>query len=74
MALSTKDVAAEIGVSPRELRKFLRSADLGVGQGARYAFDSSDIEALRRRFADWRKAKVVLVRFDSDEDSADNEE
>lgn len=68
-ALSTADIANELGTSPRTLRQFLRSASstyTAVGSGARYAFTDADLPTLRNRFAAWNtKGKVVPMTDDS---------
>lgn len=73
MAMSTKDLASEIGVSPRELRKFLRHSGLGVGQGSRYDFDSKDVQRISKRFSSWKsdktKAVVIPDSWNEDENS-----
>lgn len=74
MAASTKDIAAELGVSPRNLRKFLRHAGVGVGQGSRYEFDSADLERIRARFAAWNAGRAKLVRFVDEDEDADSDE
>jgi hypothetical protein len=58
MALSTKEVAAELETTPRTLRKFLRSAGLGVGQGSRYSIEKREIRSLTKRFAAWNEARA----------------
>jgi predicted transcriptional regulator len=58
--LTTADVAAELGTTPRELRKYLRSADKGVGKGSRYALpgNAKAMTALRKKFDAWSAAAV----------------
>lgn len=62
-ALTTRQVAEELGTDPRTLRKFLRSRDMGVGTGSRYEFTKKDIAKLKKGFADWstdqEKAKAA---------------
>lgn len=60
---TTAALAAELDTTPRTLRKFLRSSDSGiesVGKGSRYALPASkrEVDALRKRFADWTAAKA----------------
>jgi len=70
MALSAKDVAREFDCTPRELRKFLRSAQMGVGQGSRYEFDKRDVARMRKQFAAW-SAKRKANKTTKDIDIAD---
>lgn len=75
MALSTKDLANEIGTSPRVLRKFLRASELGVGQGSRYEFDSADVSRIRAAFGRWsekRSAPVVIPDDWADPDDSED--
>lgn len=61
MSMSTKDVAAELETTPRSLRKFLRKAGLGVGQGSRYAFDADDMDKIRARYDAYLAEKAAAV-------------
>lgn len=64
--LSTKDVAKEVGTTPKTLRRFLRAqvraagGQVGVhtpGQGGRYAFGPEEIEGIKAQFAEWMTQK-----------------
>lgn len=57
--IGIKHVADKLGCEPRELRAFVRSldADLKVGRGKRYAFDSMSDPRVKRIVAAWRKAE-----------------
>lgn len=62
MAMTTAEVATELGTTPRELRKFLRSdmRDKGLatpGKGARYAIERKHLKGLKSRFATWSAAR-----------------
>jgi len=59
MTATTAMIAAELDTTPRELRKFLRSIDAGVGKGSRYALPSTkrDIAKLRKGFDAWSAAQ-----------------
>lgn len=67
--MTTTELATALDTTPRDLRKFLRSADSGiepVGKGSRYALPSSkrEVTALNKRFTTWdeaRKAAKVEV-------------
>lgn len=54
--LSSKMVAAEIGVEPRTLRRFLRDDPTyrNAGSGGRYVFTASNLPMLKKRFARWQ--------------------
>lgn len=57
--MDTKDVAAELGTTPRIFRAFLRSpisTFAAVGSGARYEFTERDLPTLKKRFAEWQGA------------------
>lgn len=57
---TTAEIAAELGTTPRELRKYLRSADKGVGKGSRYALPANKTEMtkLRKGFNAWTSAEA----------------
>lgn len=60
--MTTAALAAELGTTPRELRKFLRSKDSGitpVGKGARYALPGTKpaIASFKKKFAKWDAAR-----------------
>lgn len=61
--MTTTELAVALDTTPRNLRKFLRSADSGiesVGKGARYSLPSSkrEVGALTKRFNKWAEAQV----------------
>lgn len=60
---TTATLAADLDTTPRTLRKFLRSADMGVGKGSRYALPSSkrEVARLRKQFTAWQ-AEVEAKR------------
>jgi hypothetical protein len=60
MSNTTATLAAALDTTPRTLRKFLRSADMGVGKGSRYALPSSkrEVASLAKRFAEWEAART----------------
>jgi hypothetical protein len=55
-AITAKVLADKLGTQPRELRKFIRTLDLGVGRGARYAWPAMSDPAVKKITAAWRKA------------------
>lgn len=62
---AAKEVAREMGIDQRELRKFLRHADSPfepVGQGARYMFDAEDVELLKESYAKHISGKKTRPR------------
>lgn len=66
---TTATLAAEFDTTPRELRKFLRSAEMGVGKGSRYALPATkrEVASLRKRFDDWSAAKAAKVEDEAPE-------
>jgi hypothetical protein len=49
--LTVKQLAERLKTDPRELRKFLRSQDMGVGRGGkRYAFTAKQATQVGRKF------------------------
>jgi hypothetical protein len=57
--MDTRDVATQLGITPRLLRQFLRSpfsTFAAVGSGGRYDFTDRDVQAIGKRFAEWRGA------------------
>jgi predicted transcriptional regulator len=76
--MTTAEVAAELDTTPRTLRKYLRSADRGVGKGARYSLPATkrEMASLRKKFAAWGedeaakkadKAQSAGIEIDEDE-------
>lgn len=59
MAQTTTSLAIELDTTPRTLRKFLRSADMGVGKGSRYALPTAkrEVASLKKRFDAWDEAR-----------------
>jgi hypothetical protein len=55
--IGVKEVAAKLGTDPRELRKFLRTLDLGVGFGSRYRWASLSDPAVKRIVKAWAEAQ-----------------
>jgi predicted transcriptional regulator len=58
--LTTAEIAEEFGITPKYLRKFLRSdfraRELGEslpGKGARYAIEKRELKGLNSRFKKW---------------------
>lgn len=49
--LSTAEVAAIVGLSPKELRVILRRLGMGVGKGRQYGLDTGDVIAVKREMA-----------------------
>jgi predicted transcriptional regulator len=60
--ITATELAAEIGTTPREVRKFLR-ADAKAhdaqtpGKGSRYAIDRKQVRSLKARYAKWDEAR-----------------
>lgn len=80
--ITATELAAELGTTGREVRKFLR-ADAKVndqdtpGKGSRYAIERKQVAGLKKRFADWDTARKVKVEatdapVDSDEAHPDD--
>jgi hypothetical protein len=56
-AVGIKELAAELGTDPRELRAFLRGLDLGAGRGKRYAWPSMTDPTVKRIVREWQDAQ-----------------
>lgn len=52
------ELAAKLGTNPRELRKFLRAQDLGVGFGSRYRWPSLTDPAVKKLIKVWEAANA----------------
>lgn len=57
---TTTTLAAEFDTTPRTLRKFLRSAQMGVGKGSRYALPTAkrEVASLKKQFDAWEVARA----------------
>jgi hypothetical protein len=53
-----KDIAEKLGVEPRALRAFIRTLDLGVGRGTRYAWPSLSDPTVKRIIREYGKAQA----------------
>jgi hypothetical protein len=53
---SASEAAAKLGTDPKTLRRFLRANDSyrNVGSGARYVFQTKDIDPLEKSFKAWK--------------------
>lgn len=71
--MTTAQVAEALETTPRELRKFLRSQDSGVGKGARYALPGTarEIAKIKKQFIAWDAAKAPKVEESDETDSED---
>lgn len=49
--ITPKDIAEDLGVTPLQVRIFLRSKNKGVGQGKRYKFTEKQAEKIKAAFA-----------------------
>ena len=59
----TADAARIIGITPKQLRSFLRSRNTGVGSGARYEFSHEEVEQLKETYwANQTEAVPVKTR------------
>lgn len=57
--MDTKEVAGQIGTTPRLLRQFLRSPHstfVPVGSGGRYDFTERELPTIAQRFGQWQAA------------------
>lgn len=80
-ALSAKDVAMLLDVDAKTFRRFVRSYVKRVGgvigedtpgRGGRYAFDESEMDAIRDAFNAWRTTRSgMLISFVSDDEDGD---
>lgn len=60
------EAAAEIGTTPRLLRRFLRDNDSwrNAGIGGRYLFTEADVKSLNIQFHKWHKSKPAKEKVD----------
>lgn len=65
---SSIEAAAEIGTTPRLLRRFLRDNDSwrAVGIGGRYMFTEEEVKSLNIQFHKWHKTKPAAKKTDVD--------
>lgn len=61
----TTQAAKIIGITPRQLRAFLRSTGTHAGSGARYEFSYEEVEELSKAY--WAKQVVPITKHE-DED------
>ncbi len=52
--IGVKELASKLGADPREVRKFLRAQDLGVGFGSRYRWPSLTDPAVKKLIKAWQ--------------------
>lgn len=64
------EAAAEIGTTPRALRRFLRDNDSwrNAGIGGRYMFTEEDVKSLNIQFHKWNKSKPAKVKVEVPDD------
>jgi len=55
-SVGIKEISQKLGTEPKELRKFIRGMELGVGRGTRYAWPSLSDPTVKKIMAAWRKA------------------
>lgn len=68
--LSTRQVAEQLGCTPKVVRQFFRSDDsiANVGSGARYTVDVKDMARIKRRFNEWMGDRALANREDEQPD------
>lgn len=82
--ITSNELAAELGTTPRTVRKFLRHItprDEQPGKGSRWSIPGSkrEVAALRKQYADWHKAQLEAAakraaeKLAEVEDSTDDE-
>jgi len=59
--VGVKDIAEKLGVEPRRLRAFIRTLDLGVGRGTRYAWPTLSDPTVKRIIREWGKAQAAAT-------------
>lgn len=71
MQYTSIQAAAEIGTTPKLLRRFLRSNDswINAGNGGRYSFTESEMKSLKLQFKKWRDGMAPVKRRASDDDT-----
>lgn len=68
MAMSTAELAEQLGTDTKSLRKFLRShlpKDVQPGQGGRYSFDKAEVTKLTKAYTKWSEGKPEKVEGES---------
>jgi hypothetical protein len=58
----TADAARIIGITPKQLRMFLRNQNWGVGSGARYELSHEDVQKLNELFWKGTRRRPVSSR------------
>ncbi len=48
-SFTTRDLALELGVTPKRIRRTLRALDIRCGSGARHAWNGAEYQAIRKR-------------------------
>lgn len=74
---SAKDLAQECGTDPKTVRKFLRShlaLDEQPGQGGRYNFTKSEVNALVKAYKKWAQPKAEKAPKEKKSKKATNDE
>ena len=57
----TADAARIIGITPRQLRSFLRSVGTYAGSGSRYEFSHEEVDKLNKMYWDRHGARVIAL-------------
>lgn len=57
---SSIEAAAEVGTTPRLLRRFLRANDSwkNATQAGRYSFDEAELKSLKVQFDHWQRTRI----------------
>jgi hypothetical protein len=58
-AVTIKDLAAKLGTDAKDLRRFIRGMELGVGRGGRYRWDTLSDPQPKKIAAAWKKANAA---------------
>lgn len=70
--ITPKELAVELDTDAKTCRRFLRSLvsdDARPGKGSRWSIDSSMVDDLKVRFADYTARKATVLTADSISDS-----
>lgn len=68
--ITAAELAAEFEVTPREIRKFLRSVtdrEAQPGKGSRWSIEKRRVASLRKQFAAWDEARKAAAEATDEE-------
>lgn len=72
--ITAQELASELGATPREVRKFLRSVtpkDGQPGKGARWTIEKKDLRSLRSKYDKYTADKAAAAEAEEVEEAAE---